>query len=87
LTKDSATCTLKGYQHQLNSYAFYSKHLINSVGRFLPYNYEKLQIEDIFIEKFTRDLEKKDIIPQRNAPEADRIRKRCLISSDFKTAY
>ena len=61
LAKETAATTLIGYQHQLNSYAFYSKHLINSLARFLPYNLDKLAIDDLFIEKST--TEKKDIIP------------------------
>ena len=82
LTKETADSTLIGYQHQLNSYAFYSKHLVNSVHRFLPCNLEKREIEEIFVDKSRKD-EKKDLIVE----DGDRVRRRCLISSDFKSAY
>ena len=84
-TKDAQTNT-PGQNYALNSYAFHSRQLINTLSTFLPAGFDKSKVESIFVEISTND--------NMHHPEfllfsenTDKIRKRVLISSTFATAY
>jgi hypothetical protein len=74
-----------GEQVTLNHYAFYSKHLITTLARYLPDYYEKKQIEELFIDPICRKEERE--VLHGDYFESTMIRKRVLVSSDFSTAY
>jgi hypothetical protein len=72
-------------QYALNSYAFHSRSLINTLCSFMP-GFDRTKIESIFIEAKEAELEAANPLLITNTEEKVR-RKRVLISSDYKTAY
>lgn len=68
----------------LNSYAFHSRPLINTLLAYLPAGFEKGKVEAIFTESTQSDLHGDILLLSENT---EKIRKRALISSTYATAY
>ena len=80
-----AQMSIPGQSYLLNSYAFHSRQIINTLTAFLPAGYEKSKIESIFVELPNNDNMHQDL--GLYSESTDKIRKRVLISSTFATAY
>ena len=72
-------------QYALNSYAFHSRSLINTLCNFMP-GFDRTKVESILIEAKEAELEAANPLLITNTEEKVR-RKRVLISSDYKTAF
>ena len=81
LTKECSSSILG--QYHLNSYAFHSRSLINTLMTVLPMAVDKRYVEKIFLDQIATDNDINHIHPD----VTDKIRKRVLLSSNYNTAF
>ena len=81
LTKESQNTVLGNYQ--LNSYAFHSRSLINTLMTVLPLGVDKRYVEKIFLDHGGTEND----ITHIHSDMTDKIRKRVLLSSNYSTAF
>ena len=81
LTKDCSGSILGSYH--LNSYAFHSKSLINTLMTVLPMAVDKRYVEKIFLDHIGTDNDLNHI----HSDVTDKIRKRVLLSANYATAF